>query len=264
MATQGGFLWNHDGMTTTLILAAVLSGVFIGGVLGFIGAGGAMITVPILLYIFDFTPLQATTAALAVVFLAALSSLLPKFKSGDVLFKEAITIWSLGLITNIGLGSIADSIPEPLILIGFSTVLVGAGISMLRAPIKDQPERKIPVIYLILLSLVIGSLTGLFGIGGGFLAIPILVLFFHTPQNKAAGTSLLIIALNCATAFMAKIKFWTDIDWHYPLIIGIMAVLVARVSSSLAPKAPTIHLKRGFAALLFAIAGFTIISNLVN
>lgn len=251
-------------MTTALIIDAVLSGAFIGAVLGFIGAGGAMITVPILLYIFNFTPLQATTAALAVVFLAALSSLMPKIKSGDVLFKEAITIWSLGLITNIGLGSIADSIPEPIILIGFSTVLVGAGISMLRAPIKDQPERKIPVIYLLLLSLVIGSLTGLFGIGGGFLAIPILVLFFHTPQNKAAGTSLLIIALNCATAFVAKIKFWSDIDWHYPIIIAITAILIARISSTLAPKAPTVHLKRGFALLLFAIAGFTIISNLVG
>jgi uncharacterized membrane protein YfcA len=108
---RGGFLWKHDGMSVTLILASLLSGAFIGAVLGFIGAGGAMITVPILIYIFDFTPLQATTAALAVVFLAAFASLLPKFKSNDVLFKEAITIWSLGLITNIGLGSIADSIP---------------------------------------------------------------------------------------------------------------------------------------------------------
>jgi uncharacterized membrane protein YfcA len=190
--------------------------------------------------------------------------LLPKVKNGDVLIKESLVIWSLGLITNIGLGSIADSIPDPIILIGFSTVLIGAGLSMLRAPIKDHPEKKIPFIYLVLLSLIIGSLTGLFGIGGGFLAIPILVLFFHTPQNKAAGTSLLIIALNCATAFLAKLKFWSDIDWHYPLLIGATAILVAQISSNLAPKAPTVHLKRGFALLLFAIAGFTIFSNLLS
>lgn len=256
------FLWKHAGVTTTLIIAALLSGSFIGAVLGFIGAGGAMITVPILIYIFDFTPLQATTAALAVVFLAAISSLLPKFKSGDVLVKEALTIWSLGLLTNIGLGSIADSIPDSIILIGFSAVLIGAGLSMLRAPIKDHPEKKIPFIYLILLSLVIGSLTGLFGIGGGFLAIPILVLFFHTPQNKAAGTSLLIIALNCATAFLAKVKFWQEIDWHYPVIIGITAIVIARISSNLAPRAPTVHLKRGFAYLLFCLAAFTILTEL--
>jgi uncharacterized membrane protein YfcA len=256
------FLWKHAGVTTTLIIAALLSGSFIGAVLGFIGAGGAMITVPILIYIFDFTPLQATTAALAVVFLAAISSLLPKFKSGDVLVKEALTIWSLGLLTNIGLGSIADSIPDSIILIGFSAVLIGAGLSMLRAPIKDHPEKKIPFIYLVLLSLSIGSLTGLFGIGGGFLAIPILVLFFHTPQNKAAGTSLLIIALNCATAFLAKVKFWQEIDWHYPVIIGITAIVIARISSKLAPRAPTVHLKRGFAYLLFCLAAFTILTEL--
>ncbi|MTA79443.1 MAG: TSUP family transporter, partial [Actinobacteria bacterium] len=99
-------------MTSTLIIASMLSGAFIGAVLGFIGAGGAMVTVPILLYIFDFTPLQATTAALAVVFLAAVAGLMPKLKSKDVLIKEALTIWALGLLTNIGFGFLADSLPD--------------------------------------------------------------------------------------------------------------------------------------------------------
>jgi uncharacterized membrane protein YfcA len=249
-------------MTSTLIIAAMLSGAFIGAVLGFIGAGGAMITVPILIYVFDFTPLQATTAALAVVFLTAAAGLIPKFKSGDVLMKEALTIWGLGLVTNIGFGSIAQSLPDTVILIGFSIVLIGAAISMLRAPVKDHPEKKISPIYLILLSLIIGSLTGLFGVGGGFVAIPVLVLFFHTPQNKAAGTSLLIISLNCATAFLAKFENWQEIDWHYPLIISIVSIAIAQISSKLAPKAPTIHLKRGFAYLLFALAAFTILTQI--
>jgi len=79
-------------MSTELILTAVAAGIFIGSVLGFIGAGGAMVTVPILLYLFDFSPVNATTAALAVVFLAAIAGLGPKFKSKDVLVKEALTI----------------------------------------------------------------------------------------------------------------------------------------------------------------------------
>lgn len=256
------FLWKHAGMSTSLIIAALLSGTFIGAVLGFIGAGGAMITVPILIYIFDFTPIQATTAALAVVFLAAIAGLIPKLKSNDVLIKEALTIWALGLFTNIGLGAIADSLPDTFILIGFSVVLVGAGLSMLRAPIKDHPEREISPIYLILLSLFIGALTGLFGIGGGFVAIPVLVLFFHTPQNKAAGTSLLIIALNCASAFLAKYQSWSEINWHYPIVMALVAILVAKISSKLAPKTPTIHLKKGFAFLLFAIALNTILQQI--
>lgn len=249
-------------MSATLILTAIASGAFIGAVLGLIGAGGAMVSVPILLYLFDFSPLHATTAALAVVFLASLAGVIPKFKSKDVLIKEAVTIWALGLITNIGLGLIVTKIPDLVILIGFSLVLIGAGYSMLRAPISAKPEKKMPVWALILLSLLIGCLTGLFGIGGGFLAIPVLILFFHTPQNKAAGTSLLIIAANCLTALLAKHAIWGEINWSYPLIIAICALIIASISSHLAPRTPTVHLKRGFAFLLFAIAAFTIITEL--
>jgi len=255
-------MWEYQIMELTLILTAALSGGFIGAVLGFIGAGGAMVTVPILFYLFDFTPVAATTAALAVVFLAAAAGLGPKFKSKDVLVKEAITIWALGLVTNMGLGLIVEKISDQIILIGFSLVLLGAAYSMLKAPIQDSPEKKMPVWALILLSLTIGALTGLFGIGGGFLAIPVLVLFFHTPQNKAAGTSLLIIALNCLTALAAKYSLWSEINWSYPALISLTAVVVARLSSKKAAKTPTVHLKRGFAVLLIGLASFTILTQL--
>ena len=248
-------------MEIGLVITALISGGFIGAVLGFIGAGGAMVSVPILFYLFDFSPAAATTAALAVVFLAAVAGLRPKFKSRDVLVKEALTIWLLGLITNIGFGLLVERIPDSVILIGFSVVLLGAAYSMLVKPIKDSPERKMSVWALVTLSLLIGSLTGLFGIGGGFLAIPVLVLFFHTPQNKAAGTSLLIIALNCLTALAAKFAIWSEIDWGYPLLISVAAVLVAGFASKKAAKTPTVHLKRGFAFLLIGLAGFTILTQ---
>ena len=249
-------------MEIGLVITALISGGFIGAVLGFIGAGGAMVSVPILLYFFNFSPAAATTAALAVVFLAAVAGLRPKFKSKDVLIKEALTIWLLGLITNIGFGLLTKSIPDSVILIGFSIVLIGAAYSMLVTPIKDSPERKMSVWALVTLSLLIGSLTGLFGIGGGFLAIPVLVLFFNTPQNKAAGTSLLIIALNCLTALAAKFSIWSEIEWGYPLLISVAAVLVAGFASKKAAKTPTVHLKRGFAFLLIGLASFTILTQL--
>jgi uncharacterized membrane protein YfcA len=249
-------------MEIGLVITALISGGFIGAVLGFIGAGGAMVSVPILLYFFNFSPAAATTAALAVVFLAAVAGLRPKFKSKDVLIKEALTIWLLGLITNIGFGLLTKSIPDSVILIGFSIVLLGAAYSMLVTPINDSPERKMSVWALVTLSLLIGSLTGLFGIGGGFLAIPVLVLFFNTPQNKAAGTSLLIIALNCLTALAAKFAIWSEIEWGYPLLISVAAVLVAGFASKKAAKTPTVHLKRGFAFLLIGLASFTILTQL--
>lgn len=248
-------------MTLTLTLAAIASGAFIGAVLGLIGAGGAMVSVPILIYIFNFTPPHATTAALAVVFLAAVAGLGPKFKSKDVLIKEAMVIWALGLSTNIGLGLLISEIPDVVILTGFSLVLIAAGYSMLKDPIKERPEVRMPIWALILLSLFIGALTGLFGIGGGFLAIPVLVLFFHTPMNKAAGTSLLIISLNSITALLAKYAIWSEINWSYPIIISISSLLIAGISSQIAPKTPIVHLKRGFAFLLFALAAFTLFTQ---
>ena len=251
-------------MSLDLILTALASGAFIGAVLGFIGAGGAMVSVPIFLYLFDFTPIHATTAALAVVFLAAAAGLGPKFKSKDVLVKEAVIIWALGLVTNIGFGLVITKIPDQLILLGFSLVLVAAGYSMLKGPITEHPEKSMPIWALVVLSLLVGTLTGLFGIGGGFLAIPVLVLFFHTPQNKAAGTSLLIIALNCLTAFFAKSSIWPEINWRYPAVIALSAVVVSRYASKIAPKSPTVHLRRGFAFLLFVLAAFTILVRVVN
>lgn len=139
------------------LFLALLAGSFVGSVLGFIGAGGAMLTVPILLYIFHFTPIHATTAALAVVFLAALSGVIPKIRKGEVLIREAFAVWALGLVTNLGGAVVAKNLPDTFILTGFALILTAAGISMLRAPISDQIEKRIPLLTLLGISLVIGA-----------------------------------------------------------------------------------------------------------
>jgi uncharacterized membrane protein YfcA len=239
------------------IIGGLLAGGFIGAVLGFIGAGGAMLSVPILLYIFDFTPQAATTAALAVVLAAAISGLLPKIKSKEVLFKEAFVIWALGLVTNIGFSVIAHRLSDSVITTGFAIVLVVAGTSMLIKPIAGT-EKKVPLIWLVVISLVIGSITGLFGIGGGFLAIPILVLFFKNPQGKAAGTSLAIIALNSITAFFGHYQVWPDVTWTVPIAMAISAVVIARFASIKSGQVNPAILKKAFAYLLYSIAILTI------
>ena len=243
-----------------LIIEGLLAGALIGAVLGFIGAGGAMLSVPILIYAFDFSASHATTAALAVVLLAAASGLIPKFKSKDVLVKEALIICALGLTTNISTSLIADQLSEHFILTGFSIVLLVAGTSMLIKPFTSGPERKMPAWALILVSLVIGCMTGLFGIGGGFLAIPVLVLFFRVPQNKAAGTSLLIIALNSIAAFLGHYKIWTEVNWSTPIAMAISAVIVAQLASGKSAGVSPVILKRAFAALLFAISAITLLN----
>ena len=239
------------------IFAALIAGAFIGAVLGFIGAGGAMLTVPILMYIFAFTPHHATTASLAVVFLAATSGVAAKIHSKEVLYRDALAIWSIGLVTNLGFSSISDRFPEKFITTGFAVVLIAAGISSLRPSISDVHKR-MPLRTLILFALLIGAVTGIFGIGGGFLAIPALVLFFGTPQNIAAGTSMLIIALNSLTALLAHYRMWDQVDWHIPAAIALAAVIVANVASRAGSFASPIIMRRTFAALLFSVSLFTL------
>ena len=242
------------------IVGALIAGSFIGAVLGFVGAGGAMLSVPILIYGFGFDAKQATTAALAVVFLAAASGVIPKARKKQVLYRDALAIWGIGLITNLGFSSIADQLPDAFITTGFAAVLVLAGASMLRPP-KLEEHKRMPLSVLILMSLLIGSITGLFGIGGGFLAIPVLVLFFGTPQVVAAGTSLLIICINSLTAFLGRPDQWNDVQWHIPIFIGAAAIVVAQLASSQAHRTDPKVLRKSFAYLLFAISLFTILET---
>jgi uncharacterized protein len=242
------------------IIGGLIAGGFIGAVLGFIGAGGAMLSVPILLYIFGFTPQAATTAAIAVVLTAAISGLLPKIKSKEVLFKEAAVIWALGLVTNLGFSLIAHRISDSVLTTGFSLVLFTAGTAMLIKPVAGT-EKKIPFIWLVVMSLVIGSMTGLFGIGGGFLAVPVLVLFFNVPQGKAAGTSLAIIAINSITAFFGHYQSWSDVTWTVPIAMSIAAVIVARFASIKSGQMNQAILRKAFAGLLYSIAVFTLVQT---
>lgn len=239
---------------------ALIAGGFIGAVLGFVGAGGAMLSVPILMYGFGFDPKPATTAALAVVLLAALSGVIPKARKKQVLYRDAFVIWAIGSFTNLGFSSIVDQIPDSVITTGFAGILLLAGTSMLRPP-RLEEHKRMPLPVLVILSLIIGTMTGLFGIGGGFLAIPVLVLYFGTPQIVAAGTSLLIISANSLTAFIGHRSQWPDVQWHIPILMGVAAIIIAQIASQLAHKTSQVVLRKSFACLLFAISLFTLIKT---
>jgi len=245
------------------LLLALISGVGIGSVLGFVGAGGSMLAVPIFIYVFGLTPVTATTASLLVVFVGAFSGVIPKIKEKEVLIKEALVIWALGLITNLTGAYFLPRIPESIVLTGFAMVLISAGISMLiPAPIQSS-ERRVSPVALVAISLVIGALTGLFGIGGGFLAIPILILFFNVAPSKAAGTSLFIITINTLTGFFAHYRHWSDVDWTLPIVIALVALVISRLASRRSSRLSPTTLKRAFAYFVFAIALFTLVETWV-
>jgi uncharacterized membrane protein YfcA len=141
-------------------------------------------------------------------------------------------------------------------------VLLTAGTMMLIKPVAGT-EKKVPFFWLVVISLVIGSMTGLFGIGGGFLAIPVLVLFFKVPQGKAAGTSLAIIAINSITAFFGHYQSWSEVTWTVPIAMAISAVVIARFASIKSGQINPALLRKSFAFLLYVVAIFTLVETWV-
>ena len=243
------------------LVLAILTGIAIGAILGYVGAGGSMLAVPAFIYIFEFNPVQATTAALIVVFIGAASGALPKLRKNEILIKEALVIWAIGLSTNFTGAYFLPQIPEQTILTGFALVLVVAGTSMLIPAFKESSERKVSPLALIAISLVIGAITGLFGIGGGFLAIPILILFYNVAPAKAAGTSLFIIAINTLTGFFAHYRHWDEVNWSIPLVVALMALVISRLASRHSSNISPATLKKAFAFFVFAIATFTLVDT---
>jgi uncharacterized protein len=243
------------------LVLAILTGIAIGAILGYVGAGGSMLAVPAFIYIFEFNPVQATTAALLVVFIGAASGALPKLRKNEILIKEALVIWAIGLSTNFTGAYFLPQIPEQTILTGFALVLVVAGTSMLIPAFKESGERKVSPLALIAISLVIGAITGLFGIGGGFLAIPILILFYNVAPAKAAGTSLFIITINTLTGFFAHYRHWDEVNWSIPLVVALMALVISRLASRHSSNISPATLKKAFAFFVFAIATFTLVDT---
>ncbi len=243
------------------ILLALVCGLGIGAVLGYVGAGGSMLAVPALIYVFGLNPVQATTASLLVVFIGAASGAIPKLKRDEVMIKEALVIWAIGLSTNLTGAYFLPRIPENLVLTGFALVLIAAGVSMLLPAPTATKERKISPIALILISLIIGALTGLFGIGGGFLAIPILILFYGVAPARAAGTSLFIITINTFTGFFAHFRHWDEVNWLIPSLMALVALVISRATSHHSSKLSPVTLKKAFAFFVFAISVFTLLDT---
>ncbi len=220
-----------------------------------------MLAVPAFLYLFDFTALQATAASLAVVAAAAGFGAIPRFRLGQVRLRQAMMFWVLGVAGTFAGTRIAPVIPESALVAGFALVMVGAAIAMWRKGSSPEPSgSQASSLWLTLVVATgVGLLTGIFGVGGGFLIVPALVLVFGFPFGVAAGTSLVIIALNSVTALVFRADTWQDIPWQLPLIViagGLVGSLLAsRVNLAISQRL----LERAFAGLLVLLAAWMVI-----
>ena len=179
--------------------------------------------------------------------------------------KQALLFWSLGIVGTFAGARLATVIPELVIVVGFAVVMLGAAVAMWRKSLaKEAGEDVARAGWLLpVVAVAIGLLTGIFGVGGGFLVVPALVLVFGFPFAIATGTSLVVVALNSATALAFKYDAWSGISWEIPLFVIVGGVVGSVVASNLNHGIPQRILERSFAGLLVALAVWMVVEALV-
>ncbi|AQP43926.1 sulfite exporter TauE/SafE family protein [Tessaracoccus flavus] len=234
---------------------AIPLGLLIGAVLGAIGGGGAILTVPALIYIFGQGAGAATTGALIIVGLTSLVGVIPHQRDGNVRWREGLTFALLG-IAGAAAGSIASvRVPDTVLTAAFSVLMLVVAAVMLRRlrGTRPDPQRK-GWLAVIATATAVGLLTGFFGVGGGFAIVPALTLVLGFSMPAAVGTSLLVISINAATALGTRLLGGTGgLDWPLLLAFSVTAaagsLLGARVGKRLGPRVLTIS----FVVLMIAV-----------
>ncbi|KQU64141.1 sulfite exporter TauE/SafE family protein [Phycicoccus sp. Root101] len=253
-------------------------GLLIGLALGALGGGGSILTVPALVYLLDQDPRSATTSSLLIVGATSLIALLPHARAGRVRFGQGLMFGALGTAGSFAGSALAARVDPQVLLTAFAGLMLVVATLMIRRSLRrtdvagDLEDPTVEPILtfhpitcacprlakVVVTATAVGLLTGFFGVGGGFVLVPALVLALSFPMPVAVGTSLLVIAVNSATALTARVTTGsTHLDWK--LIAGFTAAAIigslfgGRITSRVKPS----HLTRAFAVLLVAVALYT-------
>ena len=263
------------------LILGYLGAILIGIVLGFIGGGGSILTLPVLVYLFGIEPVIATAYSLFIVGIAAVAGTLKNMSQKLVDFKTAL-IFALPAFIAVYLTRryLVPALPDPLLNIGgwtlskdvgimvfFAFIMVLASISMIRDRREEpetnqdsEPRYNYPLI--VLEGFVVGVLTGIVGAGGGFLIIPALVLLAKLPMKKAIATSLLIIAIKSLIGFVGDLQV-IEIDWLFLLIFAAISVFGIFVGVWLNQIVPGKKLKKGFGWFVLVMGVFIVLRELL-
>ena len=235
----------------------------IGLTLGLLGGGGSILTVPVLVYVLGFGAKPAIAMSLPVVGVTSLIGAALHWRLGNVRVRTALTVGALAMAGAFAGAKLSALLSGAVQLTLLAVVMLAAAASMLRgSKLQHEPtdDRAPRLTLLVPASLGVGLLTGLVGIGGGFLIVPALVLLGRVPMRQAVGTSLLVIAMNSASGFAGY--FGTiDLDWKFLSAFTAVAVTGALAGTALVARVPQAALKRGFAVFLLVMGGFVLYMN---
>lgn len=250
----------------------------IGVVLGLIGGGGSILTVPILVYLLVVNPVTATAYSLFVVGVSSAFGAIQNIKKGLVDFRTAIVFSIPAFIAVYSARKyVVPAIPSEIFTLGnftltkdvaimvfFAIIMLLASISMIRGrkeAIETTEVVKFNYPLILIEGFVVGILTGLVGAGGGFLIIPALVLLAKLPMKKAVATSLLIIAVKSLIGFIGDIEN-LEIDWTFLLSFTAVSVVGIFVGSYLSNFIDGKKLKKGFGYFVLIMGVYIIFKEL--
>ena len=262
------------------LLASPL-GFLIGVSLGALGGGGSILAVPALVYAAGQTPKHATTTSLVLVTLTAMMGIVPHWRTGRVRF-AAGTIFGLAGVGGSLLGSHWNKAADPnVLLLAFSGLMLVAAYGMWRRtnrtpecppilsvgaaaapPAATRPVRidALTVVKVVIAGSIVGLLTGFFGVGGGFVIVPALVLALGFTMPEAIGTSLLVITINSAVALTTRLHSGA-IEWGTMIPFTIASLIGVIVGSRVASKYDSSSLQRWFVGLLVVVAVYTAVHS---
>jgi uncharacterized membrane protein YfcA len=248
--------------------------ILIGVVLGLIGAGGSILALPVLVYIFKINPISATSYSLFIVGITAMFGAFNYYKLGFLKIKSAL-IFALPSLISVLLTRqfILPELPDTLFLIShfevskniflmivFAVLMIAAAVSMIKKSTADTTTITVNYSKLALLGFLIGFITGFLGAGGGFLIIPALLFFAKLPIKQAIGTSLFIICINSLMGFAGDVLGGLIINYQLLFTISILAIIGTYIGTVIAKKIDGAKLKPAFGWFVL-IMGIYIITN---
>ena len=251
----------------TTIIGHIL-GVGIGLSLGLIGGGGAILAVPILVYVMGIDSKTAIAMSLVIVGTVSIIGLIPHWRQGNVSFKIAsffIPTAMLGAYLGARLTAL-PMITDDLQLVCFGTIMAIASTLMIRKSGQPKHNQSLStkgsqgVWAIPALGLGVGILTGFVGVGGGFLIIPALVLLGGIPMKQAIGTSLVIIAANSASGFLGYVS-QVNINWGLVGSFTLAASAGTWLGAYLTKYLDAKRLQTGFGYFVLAVAVFVLIKR---
>jgi hypothetical protein len=233
----------------------------IGLLVGLIGAGPSILTVLLLQHAGGMPLAAAVTTSLVVVALMSLVAVVPYARAGEVLWTSALGFGVASMTGAFLAGHLSARVPERARFLVFLLAMVIAAVSMLwRRPPPDQaaPRPRLRTVAVLGAGgLLVGTITGLIGLGGGFAVVPLLVVFLRAPVRAAVGTSILVIALNTLAALAGRLPH-VVVDWQVAGYLGAVESLGSLAGVRLAHHVASRTLCRVFGGLMLAAAAFLI------